>query len=237
MRRKIGLALLVLLPATAAAQDAPAHHSLIPHAREVLLLAGVGALMPFDARISHSFQSSTLQDNQVLHSTASAFNSYGDPGSPIIAVAILGLGVVSGSEAMTDVGMHASEAIALSGTAAWFVKGMSGRLRPNVSPGDADQFKFAGGFSGNRAESFPSGHATVAFALATTISDEVRMRNHRLGRYVAPASYAAATMVALARVYSHKHWASDVVLGAAFGVYSSKLIFRHAHPKRAEAPK
>ncbi len=56
--------------------------------------------------------------------------------------------------------------------------------------------------------SFPSGHATAAFAAATLLAG----RGHR-----APW-YAFAALVAGSRVYVRMHHASDVVGGAALGV-------------------
>ena len=60
--------------------------------------------------------------------------------------------------------------------------------------------------------SFPSGHATAAFTAAVLLADRNR----------APW-YALATVVAGSRVYVRMHHASDVVVGAAFG-----LAFGHA---------
>ena len=55
--------------------------------------------------------------------------------------------------------------------------------------------------------SFPSGHATAAFTAAALLADRRR----------APW-YALAAVVAGSRVYVRMHHASDVVVGAAFGV-------------------
>ncbi len=50
--------------------------------------------------------------------------------------------------------------------------------------------------------------------------------------YVAPVLYGGATLVGLSRMYHNKHWASDVVLGAAIGTFSGLKVVRysHAHP-------
>ena len=60
-----------------------------------------------------------------------------------------------------------------------------------------------------RTSSFPSGHATSAFTAATLLSE---------GDPLAPAYFAAATVVASSRVYVKIHHASDVIAGVAIGL-------------------
>ena len=63
-------------------------------------------------------------------------------------------------------------------------------------------------------QSFPSNHATQAFAVATVIDRH----------YDAPWVYAIATAVGLARIYHDDHWASDVVAGAAIGTFVANTV-------------
>jgi len=63
------------------------------------------------------------------------------------------------------------------------------------------------------SESFPSGHATAAFAMATVLC--WRYPKLRL------ALYGAATLVALSRIGLSKHFISDVMVGAAVGMACS----------------
>lgn len=223
----------VLLPACAhgaMAQDK--HAALGLSTTRALLFASVVGLMPFDARISNAFAETGPQNNRLLHNSASAFNDLGDPGVAIISVAAWGAGAISGSEGLEDFGFHATEAIVVSGAATGLLKGLAGRMRPNASPGDADNFKLGGGFTGRGGTSFPSGHTTAAFAFAATISQEVHLRNPAAARYVTPIVYGAASLVGVARVYTQKHWPSDVVLGAAIGTYSAHRIFALHHRKK-----
>ncbi len=64
--------------------------------------------------------------------------------------------------------------------------------------------------------SFPSGHAALSFAIATslTLSD---------GRLAAPA-YAWATAVSVARVWHGVHYPSDVIVGAALGAGTAVVV-------------
>ncbi len=65
--------------------------------------------------------------------------------------------------------------------------------------------------------SFPSDHATAAFAIAATF-----LIHGLRGRGL--AFLAAATLVALSRIYIGTHYASDVVGGAVIGIFAALLI-------------
>ena len=86
-----------------------------------------------------------------------------------------------------------------------------GRERPEESPTDAWKLK---PFSGHA--SFPSGHATVAFALAAALQRETT------SRWIPWVAYPAAAVVGWSRVHDGEHWTSDVVAGAALGTWASR---------------
>jgi membrane-associated phospholipid phosphatase len=64
------------------------------------------------------------------------------------------------------------------------------------------------------AYSFPSGHASVAFASAAVLQQQ-------FGWKTGVAAYAAASYVAAARLQANRHFLSDVVFGAAVGMVSA----------------
>jgi membrane-associated phospholipid phosphatase len=77
-----------------------------------------------------------------------------------------------------------------------------------------------------RTSSFPSGHATSAFTAATLLSE---------GDPLAPAYYAAATVVAASRVYVKIHHASDVLGGVVVGLMLGR-IGRRLFPLESREP-
>lgn len=96
------------------------------------------------------------------------------------------------------------------------IKLVAGRSRPRD---DAGVYHFKP-FS-NANSSFPSGHTTEAFALASVIS------SHYDETWVTYASYSIAGLVGLARSYHQAHFASDVVAGAMIGTWVGKSVVAH----------
>lgn len=62
--------------------------------------------------------------------------------------------------------------------------------------------------------SFPSGHATAAFCAATLLSE---------GDELAPLYYAGAAVVALSRIHTKIHHASDVAGGVVIGLVLGRI--------------
>ena len=67
----------------------------------------------------------------------------------------------------------------------------------------------------NSRDSFPSGHATAAFAVAT-VESEFHPKQ-------AIFWYAGATYISYSRVRLNRHYAQDVIAGAALGYFTARL--------------
>ncbi len=67
--------------------------------------------------------------------------------------------------------------------------------------------------------SFPSGHTAQAFLAASIVHTELRHKSQWYG----VGAYTIATSVAALRMINNKHWQSDVVAGAGFGILSAHL--------------
>jgi membrane-associated phospholipid phosphatase len=70
---------------------------------------------------------------------------------------------------------------------------------------------------GSNDKSFPSGHAASAFATATVL-------HRHLGWKVGVPAYALGGYIALARMAWNRHHATDVVMGAGFGIASGRTV-------------
>lgn len=126
------------------------------------------------------------------------------------------LGNATSAEVAQD-GLAAS--LIASGLITPTIKFIAGRARPRENAGVANFHPFSLGHSTN--SSFPSGHTTEAFALASVIA------NHYEETWVTCASYTTASLVGVARSYHDAHFASDVLAGALIGTLVGKSVVTH----------
>jgi len=241
------LAMMSVLGAPLHAQASPAHPADSARAAESgplftahdavvagAFVVGTAALFPFDERLAHWFQQPSLQNSHVASNVATGARVLAIPGTLIITPALYIIGRVGHHEHAADLGLHAGEAIVVALGTTFFIKGLAGRARPFVvNDTNPYDFKFGGGFTDteNRS-SFPSGHATAAFAMAAATTAETSRWWPGSARYMAPLLYGAATLTGLSRMYDDDHWASDVLFGAAIGTFSGWKVVRynHQHP-------
>ena len=160
-----------------------------------------------------------LRDELQAHRTggkddvARVFRQMGEPEIyGTIGLGTLAIGVISGDDRITRAGGRISSGLLVAAATTTFFKQALGRGRPSHF---SDAYRFRP-FSGRDA--WPSGHATMAFALAASVSDEVRSTP------VTITLYSAATLTGWSRMNDNRHWLSDVLAGAAVGITSAKLM-------------
>ena len=122
------------------------------------------AMFPVDRSLALRLQDSSTQANHFLKHASVDLQDLADPGAAIIGVSLYGIGRLTGWKDMADLGLHGTEALALSGAITDLLKGLTGRARPYVSDSTPDHFKLGRGFGNGAYQSFPSGHTTAAFA-------------------------------------------------------------------------
>lgn len=152
------------------------------------------------------------------------------PGTFVIFPLVYAYGRFAGHPQAADLGLHAGEAVVLALGVTGALKGAIGRSRPYVThdslPYDFHPFK---GFTGEDNSSFPSAHTAIGFAAASAVTSELARTWRGHTAFVAPILYGTATAVGVARMYTDKHWASDVAIGAGIGILSGLKVVRYAH--------
>lgn len=81
----------------------------------------------------------------------------------------------------------------------------------------------------NGGTSFPSGHTSIFFEIATILSEHVHLAP------VTAGLYALATLGAVQRVESSNHWPSDVFFPAVTGTVIARTIVRRNAERREKA--
>jgi membrane-associated phospholipid phosphatase len=118
-----------------------------------------------------------------------------------------------------NVALTGLKAFLLSGGAAQVTKYIFHRHRPgdNNPPNPylwEGPFEFTTDYT-----SFPSGHTTTAFAVASVLA-----HGYKDKIWVGLTSYTIAALVGLSRIHDGKHWATDAIAGAALGTFIGTVL-------------
>jgi len=196
------------LPEVPAAEPMPSGH-VIRWWHGAVAIGGLSALMLLDAPVQRYAQdnSGTGADN-----VAGVVRHFGQPEVyGTVAVGLVAAGLATHHPEVARTGGRLAASLVLAGAAAEGGKILFGRPRPEQSL-DADGYS---PFSGQTA--MPSGHSALAFALATSLADDI----HR--PWATVGLYGMATAVGWSRLNDNRHWLSDVAAGALVGITSAKL--------------
>ncbi len=196
------------LPEARTAADVPAPH-VIRWWQGMAAAGALSTLMVLDHPVQRyaRHNSGTGADN-----VAAVVRHFGQPEAyATVTLGMLATGLISGRPDITRSGGRLALAMALAGATTEVGKVAFGRPRPEQSL-DADGYE---PFSGQ--VSMPSGHTAAAFALATSLSDDI----HR--PWASVGLFGLATAVGWSRINDNRHWFTDVAAGALVGVTSAKL--------------
>jgi membrane-associated phospholipid phosphatase len=182
--------------------------------RENLLVAGIGGGLAlgaaaFDHRIARSSLNSEFQEETTLDRAFEAGDPLGDwslhAGGALAAYAT---GKLFANPATEDLGRDLIRAQVVSGALTSLLKVAIRRERPDASS----------------RSSFPSGHASAAFATAAVIQ-----RHH--GMRAGIPAHLIAGYVAGSRLNEGTHYLSDALFGAAVGIVSGRMATLDAKPR------
>jgi len=178
----------------------------------------LGALIALDSRDTPYFHQTTAFSGFNRGFTATNATI----GTLLVPTALYAVGRLRKDSYATHTSLLAGESIVDSEILAGVLKIATGRRRPNAIPQGgnyADTWFEANHPFPNLDGSFPSGHAILAFAVATVIAH--RYRDHHWVPWVA---YGAASLVGFSRLTQQAHFPSDVFAGAAFGYVISRYV-------------
>lgn len=75
---------------------------------------------------------------------------------------------------------------------------------------------------GRAFNSYPSGHTATAFMFAQMLHKEY---GETVSPWISVAGYGMAATTGIFRVISNRHWCSDVLAGAALGIFSTEVAY------------
>jgi len=197
----------------------------------ILVTAATAFLIAADENIRDGFQSYT-ESHGWVRDVSPVITQMGGLGAAATAGIFFGAGLILKDERARDTGYLAACAMAQSFLVDYVIKGMTGRQRPFVADGEdhwagpAGFFKRCDPDNDGLYDSFPSGHSTWAFSLATVVAMQYRHRP-----WVPILAYTIAAGVGLSRVTLDRHWMSDVFVGAVVGHLVARLVVR-SHNRR-----
>lgn len=185
--------------------------------------ASVGLAFALDRRVDDGV---LRNHREGLDNFSKKVETLGGVGGLVLVGGLYGGGLLADQPELRAIGADAGIAVLISRVAIDLpLKAISGRTRPIDGEGPR-HFQLFG-----KGDSFPSGHATQAFAIASVVAA------HTENAWLQGGAYGLATLVGLARVERREHWLSDVVAGGLLGTTVGRIVVRTNRRLRKEAPK
>ena len=180
-----------------------------------VFIVAEGGLMFADQSVKDYFQAHKNK-TETFFSTH-VFQGFGAEHSLIIMSGIFTYGVLAKNNKCVSTALLALESFALASLVTRIPKTLVGRERPDNWQGNGP-YTIKGPLRGS---SFPSGHTTASFAVASVIATQFRD-----SKWIPITAYSVAGLAGLSRVYDNKHWLTDVVAGATIGTLVGNLVSR-----------
>jgi membrane-associated phospholipid phosphatase len=214
MRNRIASALLslalLLAPASVAAQESSPDPLRVRWYHLAGATGGIALLSTLDDNVQAWSQAGR---NPGRDEVARVVRRMGQPEVYLpVALGTIAAGLIAGDDDVTRAGGRIAGSLAVAGLGHSALKLVVGRLRPTFT---TDQYQFKP-FSSQA--SWPSGHTAQAFALASSVGDEIDSDAVSVGLY------ALASLTGWSRINDNRHWLTDVVTGALIGIVSAKYV-------------
>ncbi|MFZ0389498.1 MAG: phosphatase PAP2 family protein [Calditrichia bacterium] len=152
---------------------------------------------------------------------AEAGKVYDRIGGTIVAFGFTGVMLAGGlafkNHKMLGTARILAESFIITTTITRLGKEVFGRARPYTGkePSDFNLFKFS---HSREYRSYPSGHTSSIFSMMTVIAKQYPEW------WVKYPAYSIGISVALQRLDTRQHWASDVILGGAIGYWVASVL-------------
>jgi len=182
-------------------------------------VVGVTAIVYFyDEEIYNFFQKNNSETSENL--TKYAIEPWG---SGLYTIPLLGIIYLTGhnNNRHKKVALTGLKAFLLTGGATVVAKHLFHRHRPYQDEPPNPKLWEGPLEWGGQYTSFPSGHTSTAFAVASVLTSGYKDK-----LWVGITSYSVATLVGLSRIHDGDHWASDVLAGAALGTFIGTTLSR-----------
>lgn len=157
---------------------------------QLILASGIVASVAAKQYDEQVYHHNLNENKTIMDKDTANLGGYIGSGGPGIAIAVAQLFFDQ------ENGIRHGKALALTAGNHIVLAGLINRQRPN----NQDYL------------SFPSGHSSSSFATATSLA-------YAYGAKAGIPAFALASFVAASRVSENIHWLSDVVAGAALGIY------------------
>jgi len=181
-----------------------------------LVVGGTGLLYVFDERINNWAQANR---NSTSDGVATFVKPLGNELVALSAIAgLYGIGELKEDARMRKAALLSFESLIYSSALTLGFKNALHRHRPSTG---AAYDVWDGPSLSNPNDSFPSGHASTAFSVATIIA-----REYADVPYLPFTAYSLAALTALSRINDNDHWASDVFFSSASAYFIASAISR-----------
>lgn len=188
------------------------------------------ALLQEDRRFNRAL-STAKEQSWLVHKSSPVITTLGGYHGVLLLGGLGAYGAIAHNPKLSTTVMLATQSYITSGIWAFVFKTALGRTRPSeynhwTGPGRIFRPQDRHLADGSEFNSFPSGHTTTAFAIASVFA-----RQYKNKPLVGIGAYTIATMVGLSRMTENRHWGSDILAGGLLGYLCGTAVVKNFERK------